>query len=307
MSIGERWVRLPAILLSGSKIAKEVKAKVREEVKSLGNTTPTLATILVGDNPASKTYLKHKHAACADVGIASQNIELPSTTSQQELESILHSLSNDATINGILLQLPLPKNLSDVAALGTISPDKDVDGLHPYNLGLLLQNAGELVPCTPKGIIVILQYYGIQIRGQKAVIINRSKLVGRPLSQLLLNNDATVITCHSKTKDLNKVCKEADILITGIGRRAEFTVGPEMVKTGAAVIDVGTSLIDGKVKGDVDFEKVATVAAHLTPVPGGVGPMTIAMLMYNTILAAYKQLGKRPKFKPEELRASTVN
>lgn len=292
---------MPAVIMSGTQIAKEVKARIREDPKNSGS-TPLLATILVGDNPASKTYLKYKHAACTEVGIASKNFELPANTSQEELQSILQRLSNDPSITGILLQLPLPKGLDDVSAIGAISPNKDVDGLHPYNLGLLIQNAGELVPCTPKGIVVMLHYYGIEMKGREVVVVNRSKLVGRPLSQLLLNNDATVIVCHSKTRDLERICKGADILITGIGHRSEFSVGPSMVKPGATVIDVGTSVIGGKVNGDVDFQKVSGVAAYLTPVPGGVGPMTIAMLLYNTMLAAYRTIGRKPTFRPEDLR-----
>jgi methylenetetrahydrofolate dehydrogenase (NADP+)/methenyltetrahydrofolate cyclohydrolase len=289
--------------MSGKEIAQEVKTRIRADIEACAVTKPVLATILVGDNPASKTYLKNKHASCSEVGIGSKNIELPAGTSQEELESLLQSLSSDRSVTGILLQLPLPKGLNDVSAIAAISPNKDVDGLHPYNLGLLLQNAADLVPCTPKGVIVMLRYYGIEIRSRDVVVVNRSKLVGRPLLQLLLNNDATVTVCHSKTKNLHQICRGADILITGIGRRAEFTVTADMVKPGAAVVDVGTSIIQGKVKGDVDFEQVSTVAGYISPVPGGVGPMTIAMLLYNTMLAAYRSVGRQPNFKPEELRA----
>lgn len=287
--------------MSGREIAREVKARIREGVKASECAKPVLATVLVGDNPASKTYLKNKHAACSEVGIDSKNLELPTNASQEELNSVLQGLSNDRTVTGILLQLPLPKGLDDISAIGAISPSKDVDGLHPYNLGLLLQNAADVVPCTPKGILVMLRYYGIEIKGRHVVVVNRSKLVGRPLSQLLLNYDATVTVCHSKTRNLSEICRDADILITGVGRRADFTVGPSMVKPGATVVDVGTSIIQGKVTGDVDFEQVSQVAGYITPVPGGVGPMTIAMLLYNTMLAAYRTEGKKPPFKPEEL------
>ena len=289
--------------MSGTQIAREVRARIKDEIKALRNLKPVLATILVGDNPASKTYLRNKHAACLEVGINSRNIELGANTSQQQLETLLKSLSEDASITGILLQLPLPKGLDDVAAIAAISPEKDVDGLHPFNLGLLLQRSGRLVPCTPKGVMVMLQYYNVEVSGAHAVLVNRSKLVGRPLSQLLLNNDATVTVCHSKTRDLGHICREADILITGIGRRSEFTVTGDMVKNGATVVDVGTSVIDGKLKGDVDFEEVSSVASHITPVPGGVGPMTIAMLLYNTLLAACQIQGMQPAFSPESLRA----
>lgn len=255
--------------MSGTQIARELRTMIKDEIKTIGKVKPVLATILVGDNPASKTYLRNKHAACLEVGINSRNIELAATTSQQQLETLLRSLSNDPSITGILLQLPLPRGLDDVAAIAAISPTKDVDGLHPFNLGLLLQRSGKLVPCTPKGVMVMLRYYNVAIAGCHAVVVNRSKLVGRPLSQLLLNNDATVTVCHSKTRDLGHVCREADILITGIGRRSEFAVTADMVKNGAAVVDVGTSVIDGKLKGDVNFEEVSTVASHITPVPGG--------------------------------------
>jgi methylenetetrahydrofolate dehydrogenase (NADP+)/methenyltetrahydrofolate cyclohydrolase len=293
---------MTATIMNGRRIAEEIKAKIKEEIIALGNIRPILATILVGDNPSSKTYLRNKHAACLEVGIGSKNIELPTTTSQRELESLLRDLSEDPSVTGILLQLPLPNGLNDVSAIEAISPGKDVDGLHPHNLGLLLQGSGNLVPCTPKGVVVILRYYGIPIAGSHAVIINRSKLVGRPLSQLLLNNDATVTVCHSKTRELAHVCKEADVLIAGIGHRTEFAVGASLVKRGAAVVDVGTSVINGKVTGDVDFADTSRIAGYITPVPGGVGPMTIAMLLYNTLLAACKLHEKRLTFDPESLR-----
>lgn len=294
---------LRARILDGRNVAREVKTKIREDIEASVTVKPVLATVLVGDNPASKTYLKNKHIACSDVGIMSKNVEMPAGISQKELECLIQSLNNDQSVTGILLQLPLPKGLDEVSAIRTISPSKDVDGLHPYNLGLLLQNAAEIVPCTPKGVMVMLQYYGIEVRGRQVVVVNRSKLVGRPLSQLLLNNDATVTVCHSKTRNLDEICKEADILITGIGHRAEFTVGADMVKPGAAVVDVGTSIIQGKVKGDIDFEKVSEVADYISPVPGGVGPMTIAMLMYNAMYVAYRATGKQPNFNLEELHA----
>lgn len=292
---------MSAMIMSGTRVAKEVKERIRGELENI-QSKPVLATILVGDNPASKTYLKYKHAACAEVGIESRNIELSADTSQRTLESKLHELSSDPSISGILLQLPLPKGLNDVSAINAISPSKDVDGLHPYNLGLLIQNSGELMPCTPKGIMTLLHYYGIELKGREAVVVNRSKLVGRPLAQMLLNNDATVTVCHSKTRELDRVCKGADILVTGIGHRSEFTVGSKMVKSGAAVIDVGTSVIDGKVKGDVDFQSVSEVASFITPVPGGVGPMTIAMLLFNTVLASFRIAGGKPAFNPEGLK-----
>ena len=292
---------MSAVIMSGSQIARQVKARIKQELQILGNITPVLATILVGDNPASKTYLKNKHAACSEVGMESRNIELPASTSQAELEVLLKGLSIDPSITGILLQLPLPKGLDEVSAINTIAPAKDVDGLHPYNLGMLLQKSHAISPCTPKGVVVMLRHYGIPIAGSHVVIINRSKLVGRPLSQLLLNNDATVTVCHSKTHELSRLCKEADILVTGIGHRSQMSVGGDMVKDGAAVVDVGTSVISGKLMGDVDFDAVCKVAGHITPVPGGVGPMTISMLLYNTLLTATRLSGRYLNFDPENM------
>lgn len=287
--------------MSGSQIARQIKVRIKQELQILGNVTPVLATILVGDNPASKTYLKNKHAACSEVGIESRNIELPASTSQAELEVLLKGLSADSSVTGILLQLPLPKGLDEVSAINTIAPEKDVDGLHPYNLGMLLQKSHGLSPCTPKGVVVMLSHYGIPIAGSHVVIVNRSKLVGRPLSQLLLNNDATVTVCHSKTQELSRLCKEADILVTGIGHRSQTSIGEDMVKHGAAVVDVGTSVVNGKLMGDVDFDAVCRVAGHITPVPGGVGPMTISMLLYNTLLTASQLSGRNLSFDLETM------
>jgi methylenetetrahydrofolate dehydrogenase (NADP+)/methenyltetrahydrofolate cyclohydrolase len=284
-----------------------IKDHVKKETSTLRGSgiNPLLATVLVGDNAASKTYLRSKHSACVDVGIQSRNLELNSNTSQHELEQIIDELNRDTTVTGILLQLPLPKGLDDFAAINKISPEKDVDGLHPFNLGQLWQKSARLVPCTPRGVMILLKYYGIGIGGKHAVIINRTKLVGRPLAQLLLNEDATVTVCHSKTIDLKERAREGDILITGIGRREHFTVGADMIKPNATVIDVGTSRVGGKLLGDVDFDSALNVAAYVTPVPGGVGPMTIAMLLYNTLVAAAMQRNVPLAFNPEELSSTT--
>ena len=289
--------------MSGGQIARQIKTEIKREIQALGSISPVLATVLVGNNPASKTYLRNKHSACSEVGIESRNIELPENTRQAELEQLLKDLSANQSVTGILLQLPLPEGLDEVSAINSIDPEKDVDGLHPRNLGMLLQKSRSrgIVPCTPKGVVVMLRYYHIQIAGSQVVIVNRSKLVGRPLSQLLLNNDATVTVCHSKTKGLSQVCKSADILVTGIGRRSETSIGESMVKHGAAVVDVGTSMVNGKLMGDVDFEAVCKVAGHVTPVPGGVGPMTISMLLYNTLLAASQLRGQSLNFDPETM------
>ena len=292
--------------MDGHIVAQRIKSKIRERVQALVDSEikPNLATILVGDNPASQTYLKSKQSACTEVGIESRNIKLPVDTSQQELHRTISQLNGDKSITGILLQLPLPKGLDDVLAICSIAPEKDVDGLHPNNLGLLIQNRADLVPCTPKGVIALLKYYGVNRSRRHAVIINRSKLVGRPLSQLLLNEDATVTVCHSKTEDLRGISKQADILITGIGHRSEFTVQADMIKPGAAVVDIGTSMVGGKQMGDVDFDEAAGIAAYVSPVPGGVGPVTTAMLLYNTLLSACLQNNVSLGFKPDELKAT---
>ena len=290
--------------MDGRVVAQKVRAKVKEQVEVLkrANVNPYLATILVGDNPASKTYLKNKHAACVEIGMKSRNAELSNNTTQQELERSIKSLNENTEITGILLQLPLPKGLDEAAAISAIDPKKDVDGLTPYNMGLLVQKTAKLVACTPSGVMTLLRYYGVGIAGRHAVIINRSKLVGRPLSQLLLNDDATVTVCHSKTQNLKEICRTADILITGIGHRTEFIVTSDMIRSGAAIVDVGTTVVNGKLMGDVDFEAAIKTAAYVTPVPGGVGPMTIAMLLYNTLVATSIQKGMESGFNVNELR-----
>jgi methylenetetrahydrofolate dehydrogenase (NADP+)/methenyltetrahydrofolate cyclohydrolase len=297
---------MPGKIMDGRIVAQKIRAKIRQRLTALSRSglKAHLMTVLVGDTPASQAYVKNKHAACLDLGIASRNIELPRDVTQQALQETIRQLSEDRAVTGILLELPLPKGLDDVSALSAIDPAKDVDGLHPYNLGLLMQKKAELVPCTPKGVLSLLGYYGVRIAGTNVVVVNRSKLVGRPLSQLLLNEDATVTVCHSKTEDLQGICSHADILITGIGRRSEFTVGGAMIRNGATVIDVGTSSVDGKLMGDVDFDAAIKVAKYVSPVPGGVGPMTIAMLLYNTLLAACLQNDMDLEFDLNELKGN---
>jgi methylenetetrahydrofolate dehydrogenase (NADP+)/methenyltetrahydrofolate cyclohydrolase len=297
---------MPGKIMDGRIVAQKIRAKIRQRLTALSRSglKTHLVTVLVGDNPASQAYVKNKHAACLDVGIASRNIELPRDVTQQALQETIRQLSEDRAVTGILLELPLPKGLDDVSALSAIDPAKDVDGLHPYNLGLLMQKKAELVPCTPKGVLSLLGYYGVRIAGTNVVVVNRSKLVGRPLSQLLLNEDATVTVCHSKTEDLQGICSHADILITGIGRRSEFTVGGAMIRNGATVIDVGTSSVDGKLMGDVDFDAAIKVAKYVSPVPGGAGPMTIAVLLYNTLLAACLQNDMDLEFDLNELKGN---
>jgi methylenetetrahydrofolate dehydrogenase (NADP+)/methenyltetrahydrofolate cyclohydrolase len=294
--------------LDGRLVGQKVKERVRQELSTLrgAGIDPSLAIILVGDNPASKAYVRNIHSACTDVGMKSHDMELGKDTSGNELEQVIDRLNHDSAVTGILLQLPLPKGLDDAAAIVKISPEKDVDGLHPFNLGQLWRKSAPLVPCTPKGVIVLLKYYGIELAGKHVVIINRTKVVGRPLAQLLLNEDATVTVCHSKTQGLRDIARQADILITGIGRRQDFTVGVRMIKPDAVVVDIGTSTVGGRLLGDVDFEPVSKVAAFITPVPGGVGPMTIAMLLYNVLVAASIQRGVPLSFNPEELSSAEL-
>ncbi len=297
---------MPGRILEGQPLAKKIRAEIKKQVGITGGlrVEPHLSTILVGENAGSKAYLQRIHSSCADVGIKSRNTELPANTSQDQLEKVIRELGGDRTITGILLQLPLPRGLNEFAAISAIASEKDVDGLNPCNLGALYQKGSKLVPCTPKGVMVLLRYYGTEMAGKHAVIINRTLPLGRPLAQLLLNEDATVTTCHSKTEGLADISRQADILMTGIGRRSEFTVGRDMIKPGATVIDIGISSVNGKMVGDVDFDAAIQVASGVTPVPGGVGPMTVAMLLYNTLLTACLQRGVILEYNPEELRSA---
>jgi methylenetetrahydrofolate dehydrogenase (NADP+)/methenyltetrahydrofolate cyclohydrolase len=274
--------------IDGLQVAASVRERVKkavEELKSQG-TTPCLATVLVGDNPASATYVKNKQKACAEVGILTKDHKMPSTLSQDEMNKLVDSLNSDESIHGVLIQLPLPEQLDEFGTTSRISPLKDVDGLTPYNVGLLVMKKAILRACTPSGIIELFDHYKIDLEGKNVVIINRSNLVGKPLYHLLLERNATVTMCHSKTKNLQDVCKGADIVITGVGDRTKFTLTPDMISEGAIVIDVATTHVDGKLAGDSDFDKIIQKASYASPVPGGVGPMTIAMLLKNTVTAA---------------------
>ena len=274
--------------IDGIAVANSVKERVRKAVELLKSEdiAPCLATVLVGENPASSTYVKNKHKACAEVGIVTKDHKLPESFSQQEMNSLLDLLNKDNSVHGILIQLPLPKQLDEFTTISRISPIKDVDGLTPYSVGLLSSGKAILKPCTPSGIIEIFDYYNIELAGKNTVIINRSNLVGKPLYHLLLEKNATVTTCHSKTKNLKEHCQNADIVITAIGDRAKFVLTADMIKDGAVVIDVGISRQNGKLVGDVDYDGVIKKASYATPVPGGVGPMTVAMLLKNTVTAA---------------------
>jgi methylenetetrahydrofolate dehydrogenase (NADP+)/methenyltetrahydrofolate cyclohydrolase len=250
---------------------------------------PKLATILVGDDAPSKVYVAGKHRAAQEVGIGLETYHLPGTLPAEDLVLLMRRLNSDKSVNGILLQLPLPAHLDARKMIELISPEKDVDGLTTLNMGKLFYNQGVLVPCTPKGIMELLHHYKVQLGGARCVIINRSALVGRPLMHLLLAEDATVTVCHSKSVDFLSLARQADVLVTAVGRRPGFTLTREMVKDGAVVVDVAMNRIHGRLCGDAEFDEVAQKASMITPVPGGVGPMTIAMLMENTLIAAALQ------------------
>ena len=273
-------------IIDGKELARSIRGEVKKEVDNLRekNVIPKLAVIMVGDNSASKVYVKTKSKACQECGVEFEEILLDANTSMETLLSIIDKLNERTDINGILLQSPIPKDLNIQEAFERISYKKDVDGFNPVNVGKLMIGEDTFISCTPYGIIKMLEAYNIEIEGKHAVIIGRSNIVGKPLAQCLLRNNATVTICHSKTRDISQITKTADILISAVGRVNMVT--SEMVKEGAVVIDVGMNRNDdGKLVGDVDFENVKEKASYITPVPGGVGPMTIAMLMNNVVKA----------------------
>ena len=274
--------------MDGLVVADEVKKAVVDTVNTLKvkNVTPCLATVLVGDDPASAIYIRNKHRACEQCGITTKDHKIPADTTQQHLEDIIQDLNEDDTIHGILVQMPLPKHVNTNDIISRISPKKDVDGLTPYNAGLLSAGRAKLIPCTPLGIIRMLKHYDIGIEGKHAVIINRSVLVGKPLYHLLLQKNATVTTCHSKTKNIKDICRSADIIITGVGNPDKFRLNSNMIKDNSVIIDVAINRIDGKLAGDAMYDDIIQRASYVTPVPGGVGPMTVAMLLRNTVVAA---------------------
>ena len=280
-------------ILHGRPVADKVLAEVKAGVAALKQKTgvePTLAVILVGEDPASQIYVRNKKRAADEVDIASRDFLFPQGCTQAELLDTIRRINADPALHGILLQLPLPKGMDEDQAVAAIAPQKDADGLHPMSLGNLLGGKPTAVPCTPAGCIEILDHYGIPIEGAEAVMVGRSRLVGKPLAQLLLARNATVTMCHTRTRDLAAHCRRADILCVAAGKPRVIT--GDMIKEGAVVIDVGVNRLDtGKLAGDVDFESASQRARAITPVPGGVGPMTIAMLMKNTLLAATRQLG----------------
>jgi methylenetetrahydrofolate dehydrogenase (NADP+) / methenyltetrahydrofolate cyclohydrolase len=272
------------ILINGKTVSAETRNRLMKETAELKNKTgrmPGLATVLVGEDPASAVYVRNKNKICVEVGFQSFEQNLPAETTQEKLLDLIKELNENDAVNGILVQLPLPDHIDEEKVLLSIDPEKDVDGFHPINVGKLAIGNALLTPCTPTGIIALLDYYGIEICGKHAVVLGRSNIVGKPVANLLLQRHATVTICHSKTTNLKEVTRQADILIAAVGR--PHFVGSEMVKEGTVVIDVGINRVDGKLIGDVEFGPVAEKAAYITPVPGGVGPMTIALLMKNTL------------------------
>lgn len=274
-------------IIDGKALAARLRGELKEKLEKSGKEVG-LAVVIVGDNPASKIYVRNKVKACAEVGIRSYSYELPADTAQEDLESLLEQLGGDEKINGILLQLPLPEGLDSAAALKKIPREKDVDGFSAENLGRLALHEEKIAACTPLGIMKILESEGISPAGKHAVVLGRSATVGKPMALLLLNADATVTVCHSKTRGIREICRCADILISAVGKPKFVTA--EMVKEGAVVIDVGMNRSEsGKLCGDVDYENVKDKTSYITPVPGGVGPMTITMLLYNTCLSVFKE------------------
>jgi methylenetetrahydrofolate dehydrogenase (NADP+) / methenyltetrahydrofolate cyclohydrolase len=279
---------MPGKLIDGNAVSATVRSRLTNTVSTLKEKgiSPCLATILVGDNPASAIYIQNKQKAAKQIGLITQDYRLKEDVKQNELVVLIETLNNDPTVHGILVQLPLPKYINEFDIINKIAPGKDVDGLTSINSGLLLHDQASLKPCTPSGIIELLDHYKIEIRSQNVTIVNRSILVGKPLALLMLARDATVTICHSKSVNLNRLLLQSDIIVTAVGDRNKFMLRSEMIKNKAVVIDVGTNRQSGKLVGDVDFESVKEKASWITPVPGGVGPMTIAMLLSNTVMAA---------------------
>ena len=287
---------MSAVIMDGKAISKEIQAEIATEVASFieqSGVTPCLAAVLVGDDPASEVYVRNKHRACERVGIASQMHKLPASTSQDELLQLISQLNAQDDVHGILIQLPLPDSIDTLQVLDAVDPGKDVDAFHPENVGLISQGRPRFLPCTPHGVQQILDRCGIEMSGKHVVIVGRSDIVGKPMSMLLTAKNstrgpqaanATVTLCHSRTQNLNEICRAADVIVAAIGVPKFITA--DMVKPGAVVVDVGINRTDDGLCGDVDFDTVKEVAGHLTPVPGGVGPLTVTMLMYNTLDAA---------------------
>ena len=283
---------MAAEILDGKIMSAELRAEIAQKVRNLKErgVTPGLAVILVGNDPASEIYVRNKGKGCEEVGFYSRTIQLPEETSQQELECEIEKLNGDPAIHGILVQLPLPKHLDEQAALAKILPEKDVDGFHLINAGHMLTGTEGVIACTPRGALYMIKRTGIDLNGQEAVVIGRSNIVGKPMAMLLMRENCTVTVCHSRTRNMAEHTRRADILVAAVGKAGFVTA--DMVKPGAVVIDVGINRVDGKVRGDVDFDSVKEKAGWITPVPGGVGKMTITMLLDNTVEAAERTLNR---------------
>ncbi len=277
---------MSAVRMDGKMVSAKVRGSILEEVNGLKEkeVRPGLAVIIVGEDPASKVYVRNKERACEECGFYSEKYALPAETTQEELLGLIDELNHNPHIDGILCQLPVPKHIDEQAIIDAISPEKDVDAFHPINVGKIMVGNFDFLPCTPAGVMQLLEEYDIDPNGKNCVVIGRSNIVGKPMAMLLLHKNGTVTICHSRTKNLKEVCAQADILVAAVGK-ADF-VTADMVKEGAVVIDVGMNRKDGKLCGDVAFDEVNEKASYLTPVPGGVGPMTITMLMKNTLKAA---------------------
>ena len=277
---------MSAVRMDGKMVSAKVRGSILEEVNGLKDkgVRPGLAVIIVGEDPASKVYVRNKERACEECGFYSEKYALPEETTQEELLGLIDELTHNPRIDGILCQLPVPKHINEQAIIDAISPEKDVDAFHPINVGKIMVGNFDFLPCTPAGVMQLLEEYDIDPNGKNCVVIGRSNIVGKPMAMLLLHKNGTVTICHSRTKNLKEVCAQADILVAAVGK-ADF-VTADMVKEGAVVIDVGMNRKDGKLCGDVAFDEVNEKASYLTPVPGGVGPMTITMLMKNTLKAA---------------------
>ncbi len=277
-----------AEIINGKLVSSELRSKIKSDVETFINETgitPGLAVIIVGENPASQVYVRNKHKACLEVGIRSFEIAMPDTTSEAELLSKIDELNHSDEVHGILVQLPLPGHINEETVINSISPKKDVDAFHPENVGKIMIGKYDFLPCTPAGIISLINYYNIDVCGKRCVVIGRSNIVGKPMSLLLLEKNGTVTVCHSRTRNLAEITKEADIVVVAIGK-PEFLTG-DMIKDGAVVIDVGINrLADGRLVGDAEFASCEKKASYITPVPGGVGPMTITTLLQNTLVAA---------------------
>jgi methylenetetrahydrofolate dehydrogenase (NADP+) / methenyltetrahydrofolate cyclohydrolase len=282
-----------AKIIDGISVAAGIQELVKVQVESLARkgVKPCLCTILVGENPSSITYINKKQKAAHDVGISTKDLRFNETLSQEELLQVISGLNSDSNVHGVLVQLPLPKHIDQNVIINKLYPLKDVDGLTPFNSGMLMKGKPAITPCTPTGILELLDFYKINVVGMDVLIINRSSLVGKPLACLLLERGSTVTVCHSKSKKLEEKLNRSEMIISAVGNREHFTLSGDMVKPGAVIIDVGISRFKGKICGDVDFDSVRTKASWITPVPGGVGPMTVAILLRNTVSAAFSAVG----------------